>query len=202
MAIRVLIADDQALVRGALVALLNLEADIEVVAELGRGDQVLAAVHEHNPDVVVLDIEMPGLDGIAATAQLRAAQVLVPVLIVTTFGRPGYLRRALAAGAGGFVVKDRPAAELAAAIRSVLSGELIVDPHLAMASAAQGDNPLTDQEGRALRAARTGAPVKAIATQMSLSEGTVRNYLSAAMAKTQTKTRAQAALVATENGWI
>lgn len=200
--IRLLLADDQALVRGALAALLSLEPDLEVVAQVASGDAVLAAAREHRPDVALLDIEMPGLDGIAATGELTAALPGVRVLIVTTFGRPGYLRRALQAGAAGFVVKDTPAARLADAVRRVHAGLRVVDPSLATDSLLTGDSPLTAREAEVLRAARDGAPVAAIARRLFLSEGTVRNHLSAAIGKTGASNRAEAVRTAEGHGWL
>ncbi len=200
--IRLLLADDQALVRGALAALLDLEADLQVVAEVGRGDEVLDAAREHRPDVALLDVEMPGLDGITATEVLRAAMPEVRVLIVTTFGRPGYLRRALECGAAGFVVKDTPARQLADAVRRVHSGLRVVDPALAADSLVTGESPLTVRESEVLRSARDGATVAAIASELFLSEGTVRNHLSAAIGKTGSRTRAEAVRVADSNGWL
>jgi two-component system response regulator DesR len=200
--IRLLLADDQALVRGALSALLALEPDLEVVAEVGAGDLVLDAVREHRPDVALLDVEMPGLDGIAAAALVRAEFPDVRVLIVTTFGRPGYLRRALQAGASGFVVKDTPAAELADAVRRVHAGLRVVDPALATDSLIAGESPLTGRETEVLQAARDGSSVAAIAAKLFLSEGTVRNHLSAAIGKTGATNRAEAVLIAEGNGWL
>ncbi|GAB7005780.1 response regulator transcription factor [Nocardioides sp. AN3] len=200
--IRLLLADDQALVRGALAALLSLEPDLEVVAEVGSGDAVLPAVLEHRPDVALLDVEMPGMDGIAATALVRAKSPRTRVLIVTTFGRPGFLRRALQAGADGFVVKDTPAAELADAVRKVHLGLRVVDPQLATDSLVAGESPLTPRETEVLRAARDGATVATIAKRLFLSEGTVRNHLSAAIGKTGAATRAEAVLTAEGNGWL
>jgi len=200
--IRLLLADDQALVRGALAALLNLEPDLEVVAEVGSGDAVVDAARAHRPHVALLDVEMPGLDGIAAAAALREALPDVRVLVVTTFGRPGYLRRALQAGASGFVVKDTPAAKLADAVRRVHAGLRVVDPALAMDSLVAGDSPLTERETEVLRAARDGASVAAIAGRVFLSEGTVRNHLSAAIGKTGATNRAEAVRIAEENGWL
>nr|WP_202387394.1 response regulator transcription factor [Nocardioides flavescens] len=197
-----LLADDQALVRGALSALLSLEPDLEVVAEVGSGDAVLPAVLEHRPDVALLDVEMPGLDGIAATASVRSACPATRVLIVTTFGRPGYLRRALQAGAAGFVVKDTPAAQLADAVRRVHAGLRVVDPALATDSLVAGESPLTPRETDVLRAARGGAPVAAIARALSLSEGTVRNHLSSAIGKTGAANRAEAVITADGHGWL
>ncbi|WP_374976260.1 response regulator [Microbacterium trichothecenolyticum] len=200
--IRLLIADDQALVRGALSALLGLESDIEVVAEVGRGDEVVDAALAAHPDVAMVDIEMPGLDGIAAAAALRAALPACRVLIVTTFGRPGYLTRAMRAGASGFVVKDTPAAQLADAVRRVAQGLRVVDPVLAADSLAQGDSPLTERETDVLAAAQTGGSIADIARLLHLSEGTVRNHLSAAIGKTGARNRADAARLAQENGWL
>ena len=202
MTIRLLLADDQALVRGALTALLNLEPDLEVVSEVGTGDAVVAAVLEHRPDVALLDVEMPGLDGISATAAVRAAAPETKVLIVTTFGRPGYLRRALQAGASGFVVKDTPAGQLADAVRRIHQGLRVVDPALATDSLLAGESPLTARESDVLRAARDGSSVAAIAKKLFLSEGTVRNHLSAAIGKTNAGNRAEAVLVADGNGWL
>lgn len=200
--IRLLLADDQGLVRGALAALLSLEPDFEVVAEVDRGDRVVAAATEVRPDVAVLDIEMPGLDGIAATAALREAVPGTRVLVVTTFGRPGYLRRAMEAGASGFLVKDAPAAQLGDAIRRVHAGLRVVDPALAAETLASGQSPLTGRERDVLVAARGGGTVADIAKLLFLSEGTVRNYLSSAMGKTGARTRAEAALIADRQGWL
>nr|WP_202894499.1 response regulator transcription factor [Kribbella italica] len=197
-----LIADDQALVRGALAALLDLEPDLEVVAEVGRGDEVLEAARTSKPDVALLDVEMPGLDGIEAAAALRSAVPAVRILMVTTFGRPGYLRRAMEAGAAGFVVKDTPAAQLADAVRRVHQGLRVVDPSLAAETLVAGTSPLTARESDVLRAARTGGTVADIARELHLSEGTVRNHLSSAIGKTGARTRAEAARIAVDNGWL
>jgi two-component system response regulator DesR len=202
MPIRLLLADDQALVRGALAALLNLEPDLEVVAEVGRGDEVVPRARETRPDVALLDVEMPGKDGIAATAELRAALPTCRVLMVTTFGRPGYLRRAMAAGASGFVVKDTPARQLADAVRRVHDGLRVVDPALAAETLVSGDSPLTPRESDVLRAARTGGTVADIAAALGLSEGTVRNHLSSAIGKTGARTRIEAVRLADERGWL
>jgi len=200
--IRLVIADDQALVRGALAALLGLEPDIDVVAEVGRGDEVVDAVVLNHADVALLDVEMPGMDGIAAAAELRKSAPECRVLMVTTFGRPGYLRRAMQAGAGGFVVKDTPARQLADAVRKVASGLRVVDPALAAETLTSGESPLTERETDVLRAASQGGTVANIAKATFLSDGTVRNYLSSAMGKTGAKTRAEAVHVAQENGWL
>ena len=201
MTIRLLIADDQALVRGALAALLDLEPDLEVVAQVGRGDEVVEAVRTAKPDVALLDVEMPGLDGIEAAAALRAVPG-VRVLMVTTFGRPGYLRRAMEAGAAGFVVKDTPAAQLADAVRRVHQCLRVVDPSLAAETLVAGTSPLTARESDVLRAARAGCTVADVARELHLSEGTVRNHLSAAIGKTGARTRAEAARIALDNGWL
>jgi two-component system response regulator DesR len=200
--IRLLLADDQALVRGALATLLGLEPDLLVVAEVGRGDEVVAAARQSRPDVALLDVEMPGLDGIAAAAALRAALPSCKVLMVTTFGRPGYLRRAMAAGASGFLVKDTPARQLADAVRRVAAGLRVVDPTLAAETLATGDSPLTPRETEVLLAAREGGTVADIAAQLKLSEGTVRNHLSSAIGKTGARTRAEAVRLAEEHGWL
>jgi two-component system response regulator DesR len=200
--IRLLLADDQALVRGALAALLSLEPDLTVVAEVGRGDEVVAAAERSEPDVALLDVEMPGLDGIEATAALREKLPHCKVLMVTTFGRPGYLRRAMEAGANGFVVKDTPARQLAEAVRRVHSGLRVVDPSLAAETLVAGQSPLTARETEVLRAARAGGTVADLAAALHLSEGTIRNHLSAAIGKTGARTRAEAVRIADQNGWL
>jgi two-component system response regulator DesR len=200
--IRLLLADDQALVRGAMAALLDMEPDLTVVAEVGRGDEVLAAVRDHAVDVALLDVEMPGLDGVAAARELHRAAPGCRVLMVTTFGRAGYLRQAMAAGASGFIVKDTPARQLADAVRRVHAGLRVVDPALAAQSLAQGDSPLTDRETDVLRSARDGGTVADIARDLHLSEGTVRNHLSSAIGKTGARTRAEAVRLAVDNGWL
>jgi two-component system response regulator DesR len=200
--IRLLLADDQALVRGALSALLDLESDLEVVCEVGRGDEVVDAARRTAPDVALLDVEMPGLDGLSATALLRAALPSCRVLIVTTFGRPGYLRKALEAGASGFVVKDTPARQLADAVRRAHQGLRVVDPSLAIESLTAGASPLTLRETEVLVAARDGGTVADLAAGLHLSEGMVRNHLSSAIGKTGARTRAEAVRLADENGWL
>ncbi|WP_144629213.1 response regulator transcription factor [Arthrobacter woluwensis] len=201
-AIRLVIADDQALVRGALAALLGLENDIEVVAEAGDGEAALAAVREQRADVALLDVQMPGLDGLATAERLRREAPQCRVLMVTTFGRPGYVRRALQAGAAGFVVKDTPARQLADAVRKVHAGLRVIDPSLAAESLVAGESPLTAREVEVLRVSAGGGTVADIAREVFLSEGTVRNHLSAAMAKTGGRTRGDAARIAAENGWL
>lgn len=200
--IRILLAEDQDMVRGALAALLGLERDMEVVAQVDRGDQVVAAALACRPDVALLDIEMPGIDGLDAAAALHAALPDCAVLILTTFGRPGYLARAMRAGVRGFLVKDAPAAELATAIRRALRGGRVIDPGLAAAALAAGPNPLTTRERAVLRAAGAGDTVADIAAALALSEGTVRNYLSTAIAKTGARNRVEAARLADERGWL
>ena len=200
--IKVLIAEDQGMVRGALKVLLDLETDIEVVAEAGRGDEVVALAGRCDPDVALLDIEMPGMDGLDAAAALHAALPSCVILILTTFGRPGYLRRAMEAGASGFLVKDGPVEELAAAIRRAVGGERVIDPSLAAAALSAGPNPLTAREQDVLRAAVDGSTIAAISDRLALSEGTVRNYLSSAIQKTATRNRTEAMRVAEANGWL
>jgi two-component system, NarL family, response regulator DesR len=200
--IRLLLADDQGLIRGALAALLALEDDFEVVATVGRGDEVVDAAKAHHADVALLDIEMPGIDGLAAAGVLAQEVPECRALILTTFGRPGYLRRAMESGAGGFVVKDAPPEQLADAIRRVAAGERVVDPVLAAATLATGESPLTARERDVLIAARPGITVSEIAKRLFLSEGTVRNYLSAAMAKVGARNRAEAVRTADERGWL
>jgi two-component system response regulator DesR len=200
--IRVLLAEDQAMVRGAMAALLSMEADIEVIAQVASGEAAVQEALAMRPDVAVLDIEMPGLDGLAAAAALRTSVPHCRVLIVTTFGRPGYLRQAMEAGALGFVLKDAPADELASAIRSVAVGRRVVDPDLALEALSEGANPLSDREREVLAAATEQATVAEIATAMSLSEGTVRNHLSAAIQKTGARNRGEAARIARDKGWL
>ncbi len=202
MTIRVLLADDQALVRGALAALLGLEPDIDVVAEVARGDEVVEAARRSAAQVCLLDIEMPGADGIEVAGRLAADVPGCRSLMVTTFGRPGYLRRALEAGASGFVVKDTPARELAEAVRRVHAGLRVVDPSLATESLLGGPNPLTERERVVLREALDGSTVAVLSSRLHLSAGTVRNYLSSAIGKTGTTTRAEAARAAEERGWL
>jgi two-component system response regulator DesR len=200
--IRILIAEDQALVRGAIVALLGLEPDLEVVADVARGDEIVPMALEVLPDVALLDIEMPGLDGLSAAAQLRTALPSCRTIVVTTFGRPGYLRRAMEAGASGFLLKDAPAAQLAEAIRRVAAGGRVVDPALALDALAEGTNPLSPREREVLAASTETATIAGLALRLSLSEGTVRNHLSAAIQKVGARNRAEAARIAEEKGWL
>ncbi|MFB8771182.1 response regulator [Streptomyces broussonetiae] len=200
--IRVLLAEDQQMLRGALALLLGMEPDIEVVAQAAAGDTIVDAALLHRPDVALLDIELPGGSGLDAAAELREQVPDCRVLILTTFGRPGYLRRAMEAGAAGFLVKDGPVEELAAAIRRVLTGETVVDPALAAAALSAGPSPLTARERDVLTASADGATVADIATRLHLSESTVRNYLSAAIGKTGTRNRAEALREARSQGWL
>ncbi|MGP4994764.1 response regulator transcription factor [Glutamicibacter ardleyensis] len=200
--IRVLIADDQHLVRGALAALLNLEADITVVAECADGDEVAPALDTQPADIALLDVQMPRQDGLRTAAELKTSHPEVKVLILTTFDRPGYFRQAFEAGAHGFLVKDSPPAELIAAIRRVYLGDKVVDPQRAMLSVETQNNPLTEREREILGFAATGAPVSKIASTVHLSAGTVRNHLSNAIGKTNTTNRIEAARIAADQGWI
>ncbi|MEV5572949.1 response regulator transcription factor [Spirillospora sp. NPDC052269] len=200
--IRVLLAEDQGMMRGALALLLDLEDDIEVVAQVADGAEALPAALAARPDVAVLDIEMPNRTGLDVAADLRRDLPSCRVLIVTTFGRPGYLRRAVEAGARGFLVKDGPIEDLVSAIRRVLAGEQVVDPALATAALSVGPNPLTDRERDVLAAAADGATVADIAGRLHLSESTVRNYLSSAIGKTGSRNRIEAVGAARQNGWL
>jgi two-component system response regulator DesR len=200
--IRILLAEDQAMIREALAALLSFEDDLEVVAQVGRGDEVVGAALAASPDVALLDIEMPGLDGLAAAAALSRRRPQVKIVILTTFGRPGYLRRAMESGVSGFVVKDSPADKLAQTIRKVLQGQKVIDPDLAAAALAEGTSPLTPRERDVLAASDDGATIAAIAATLCLSEGTVRNYLSACIQKTGARNRAEAFRLAEERGWL
>ncbi|MEV0400904.1 response regulator transcription factor [Actinoallomurus sp. NPDC050550] len=200
--IKVLLAEDQGMMRGALALLLNLEDDFEVVGQVSAGDQIVPAALELRPDVAVLDIEMPGRSGLDAAADLHAELPNCKILIVTTFGRPGYLRRAMEAGASGFLVKDGPVEELSAAIRRVLAGERVVDPELATAALSAGPSPLTQRECDVLSAAADGSTIADIAGRLHLSESTVRNYLSAAIGKTGARNRIEAVRAARHNGWL
>ncbi|WP_328319457.1 response regulator transcription factor [Streptomyces sp. NBC_00388] len=200
--IRLLLAEDQAMVREALAALLGLEPDFEVVAQVARGDEVLAAARAHAVDVALLDIEMPGMTGIEAAAQLHRELPALKVVVLTTFGRPGYLRGAMESGAHAFLVKDAPASQLATAVRRVLGGERVIDPTLAAAALSDGANPLTDRERDVLRAAADGSTNAEVAAALHLSQGTVRNYLSTAIQKLAARNRAEAVRIAREKGWL
>ncbi len=200
--IRILIAEDQGMLRGALGTLLGLEEDIEVVGEATDGAEAIAVATKIRPDVALLDIEMPGKDGIAAAAVLRDTLPECRVIILTTFGRPQYLRRALEAGASAFLVKDSPARELATAIRRVLAGERVIDPALVAAALSAGPNPLSPREYDVLATSAECSTIGDIAERLSLSEGTVRNYLSAAIRKTSARNRIEAVQVAKRRGWL
>jgi len=200
--IRVLLAEDQAMIRGALAALLASEDDIEVVAQVDRGDRVLAEALRTTPDVALLDIEMPGKDGIAAAAELREQLPSCRVLILTVFGRPGYLRKAVDAGVMGFLLKDAPPDQLAAAIRRTARGERVVDPQLALAALSEGSSPLTPRERDVLAMSVRGASVEEVARSLHLTNGTVRNHLSIAIQKLNAHNRVEAARIAEEKGWL
>jgi two-component system response regulator DesR len=200
--IRILIAEDQVMIREALAALLSFEDDLVVVAQVGRGDEVVRAAQDSDPDVALLDIEMPGMDGLAAAAALSSQRPQTKIVILTTFGRPGYLRRAMESGVSGFVVKDSPADKLAQTIRKVLQGQRVIDPDLAAAALAEGTSPLTPRERDVLAASNDGAAIAEIAAALCLSEGTVRNYLSACIQKTGTRNRTEAFRLAEERGWL
>ncbi len=200
--IRVLLAEDQAMVREALATLLGLQPDIEIVAQVGRGDEVVPTALAAQPDIALLDIEMPGMDGLAAAAALHEQLPACKVLILTTFGRPGYLRRAMSSGAVGFLVKEAPAAQLAVAIRRAVAGERVVDPALAVAALSEGDNPLTEREREVLAETASGRSIADIAATLYLSEGTVRNYLSEAIQKLGARNRVDAARIAEQRGWL
>jgi DNA-binding response regulator len=202
MTIRILVADDQALVRGAIAMMLDLEDDIEVVAQASNGREAIDAVARGEVDVVLVDVEMPIMDGITAAAHIHREHPAVKILMVTTFGRPGYLRRAMEAGASGFVVKDAPSDSLASAVRKVMDGQRVVDPDLAAESLAASNNPLTERERDVLRAASAGGTTADVAHALFLSPGTVRNHLSSAIRKTGARTRAQATQIARDNGWL
>jgi two-component system, NarL family, response regulator DesR len=200
--IRVLIAEDQAMIRGALAALLSTEPDIEVVAQVERGDRVVEEALRARPDVALLDIEMPGQDGITAAAEMRAKLPSCRVLILTVFGRPGYLRRAVDAGVSGFLLKDAPPDELASAIRRTAKGEKVIDAQLAHAALSEGSSPLTPRERDVLAMSVRGASVEEVARSLHLTNGTVRNHLSIAIQKLNAHNRVEAARIAEEKGWL
>jgi two-component system response regulator DesR len=200
--VRVLLAEDQGMMRGALALLLGLEEDMEVVAQVSAGDKIVPEALVSRPDVALLDIELPGMSGLDAAAALREEVPDCRVLILTTFGRPGYLRRAMEAGAAGFLVKDGPVEDLAEAIRRVLRGETVIDPALAAAALSAGPSPLTARERDVLNASVDGATVSDIAGKLHLSESTVRNYLSSAIGKTGTRNRMEAVRSARQQGWL
>ena len=190
------------MVRGAIAALLSLEADMDIVAEASRGDDAVSLAVKMQPAIALFDIEMPGMDGLTATKQVREQVPGCRVIILTTFGRAGYLKRAMENGASGFLLKDAPAAELARAIRQVVAGGRAVDPNLAVAALSEGANPLSERERQVLIEARSGASIAEIAASLYLSQGTVRNHLSAAIQKLDARNRGDAARLAEEKGWL
>ncbi|MFI9596863.1 response regulator transcription factor [Nonomuraea sp. NPDC052265] len=200
--IRVMLAEDQGMIRGALASLLGLEPDIEVVGEAADGNEAVAVALAVTPDIALLDIEMPGKDGLTAAAEIAGRVPGCRVMILTTFGRPGYLRTAMEAGAVAFLVKDSPAKDLAAAIRRVQAGERVIDPGLAAAALSAGPNPLSARERDVLAAAADGSTIGDIALRLHLSEGTVRNYLSSAIQKTHARNRIEAVRRARAQGWV
>jgi two-component system, NarL family, response regulator DesR len=200
--IKVLLAEDMHMVRGALVALLNLEADIQVVAEVASGDEIVPAARQFAPDVAVIDIDLPGKDGLTAATELHEKQPECRTLILTSLGRPGTLRRALSARVGGFLLKDAPPAELADAIRGVAAGRRVVDSQLALAAWDSTECPLTPREIEVLRLTAGGANTMEIAAQLYLSVGTVRNYLTTILTKLNARNRVDAIRIATEAGWV
>ncbi|NUW44045.1 response regulator transcription factor [Nonomuraea rhodomycinica] len=200
--IRVLLAEDQTMFRGAMATLLGMEPDIEVVGDVGRGDEVVGACEAFRPDLALLDIEMPGIDGLEAARRLSKAVPGTKVIIVTTFGRTGYLHAALAAGASGFLLKDAPVTELADAIRRVAAGQRVIDPALAVQALSEGSSPLTPRETEILAASRGHGTIAELARELYLSPGTVRNHLSAAIQKLGARTRAEAVEIAEEKGWL
>ncbi|MDW8804012.1 response regulator transcription factor [Streptomyces scabiei] len=200
--IRILLAEDMHMVRGALVALLTLEDDLTVVAEVERGDRILPTALECVPDVAVIDVDLPGLDGLSAAAQLAQQLPSCRTLILTSLGRPGTLRKALAAQVGGFLLKDAPPDRLAGAVRDVVAGKRVIDPQLALAAFDNGENPLTPRETEVLRMAADGAEAADIASRLFLSVGTVRNYLTTVVTKLNARNRVDAIRVARESGWL
>lgn len=202
MTIRVMIVEDQAMVRGALAALLRLERDLEIVAECADAESALDKMASAQPDIVLMDVELPGMSGIDAIARIAGQYPGVRCIVLTTFGRPGYLRAALDAGAVGFLVKDAPASELANAIRQVHAGGRAIDPDLAMAALTLGANPLTPRQRDVLRLTLLGRSMSEMADELSLSEGTIRNYLSEATSIIGAVNRIEAARRAEANGWL
>jgi len=200
--ITLLLAEDQNMFRGAMATLLDLEPDLEVVVQLGRGDEVVGAAEAFKPDVALLDIEMPGMDGLEAARLLRTRVPATKVVILTTFGRPGYLKSAVDAGVYGFLLKDAPVTELAVVIRRVAAGERVVDPSLALAALSEGASPLTPRETEILAASRGHGTIAEMARGLHLSPGTVRNHLSSAIQKLGARTRAEALQVAESKGWL
>ncbi|HZR52075.1 MAG TPA: response regulator transcription factor [Streptosporangiaceae bacterium] len=202
LSLKILLAEDVAMVRGALIALIELEPDMKVVAEVERGDDIIRYAREHQPDVAIIDIALPGIDGLTAAAQLRKELPGCATLILTSLGRKGNLRRALSANVSGYLLKDTPSKELAKAIRSVVAGRRVIDPQLAVSAWESGENPLSEREREVLRIAATGAEPVEIATFMHLSVGTVRNYLTTVVAKLNARNRIDAVRAAYEAGWL
>ncbi|MFF4490061.1 response regulator transcription factor [Streptomyces sp. NPDC001544] len=200
--IRILLAEDMHMVRGALVALLNLEDDLKVIAELERGDQILSAAREHRPDVAIIDIDLPGLDGLSAAELLHDRVPDCRTLILTSLGRPGTLRRAMSAHVSGFLLKDAPPSDLAQAVRRVVAGQRVIDPQLALAAWGGSESPLTTRETEVLQLAAQGTEPQEIAEQLRLSVGTVRNYLTTAVTKLNGRNRVDAIRIARESGWL
>jgi len=200
--IRILLAEDMHMVRGALVALLNLEDDLKVIAELERGDQILSAAREHRPDVAIIDIDLPGLDGLSAAELLHERLPECRALILTSLGRPGTLRRAMSAHVAGFLLKDAPPSDLAQAVRRVVAGQRVIDPQLALAAWGGRESPLTTRETEVLQLAAKGTEPQEIAEHFRLSVGTVRNYLTTAVTKLNARNRVDAIRIARESGWL
>jgi two-component system response regulator DesR len=200
--IRIVIAEDMHMVRGALVALLEMEPDLKVVAQFDSGDQLVPTALELRPDVAIVDIDLPGLDGLSAADQLRTALPSCRVLILTSLGRPGTFRRAMAAKVSGFLLKDAPPDQLADAVRKVAQGGRVIDPQLALAAWEVEENPLTRREVEVMKLAANGAEAMEIATRLFLSIGTVRNYLTSAVTKLNARNRVDAIRIAQDNGWL
>ncbi|MDH6120734.1 response regulator transcription factor [Kitasatospora sp. GAS204B] len=197
-----MLAEDMNMVRGALVALLNLEPDIEVVGEVASGDEIVPRALDWRPDVAIVDIDLPGIDGLTAAAELIKELPSCRTLILTSLGRPGNLRRAVAAQVAGFILKDAPPDRLAEAIRGVAAGRRVIDPQLALAAWDSVENPLTGRESEVLRLAAGGAEVAEIAASLYLSAGTVRNYLTTAVTKLNARNRVDAIRIASQAGWL
>ena len=200
--IRVLVAEDMRILRDTLVAVLNLEGDLEVVAEVASGDRIVPAALEHAPDVAVVDIDLPAVDGLTAAAELHRELPACRILVLTGLGQPGHLRRAVAAHASGFMLKDAPSEELVAAVRQVAAGGRVFDPKLAVAALETADNPLSAREAEVLKRHADGASAAEIAADLYLSYGTVRNYLASAVTKLGARNRVDAVRIAREAGWL
>lgn len=200
--IRILLAEDMHMVRGALVALLNLEDDLKVIAELERGDQILSAAREYRPDVAIIDIDLPGMDGLSAAKLLHERMPDCRALILTSLGRPGTLRRAMSAHVAGFLLKDAPPSDLAQAVRKVVAGQRVIDPQLALAAWGGTESPLTSREAEVLQLAAQGSEPQEISAQLRLSVGTVRNYLTTTVTKLNARNRVDAIRIARESGWL